>query len=419
MRKIFIVICLLSFFSLSAQIIWELQDSGTTQNLNSVDFIDAETGIVVGDGGTILRTINGGDEWLPVESGTGQNLYSVCFFTENNAVVVGAGPTLLRSEDSGSNWTQININGLIYDLFSVFIYPEGNGIAGGDAQTILSTNDAGLTWDIDQTDYWGGGFWGAHMVDNEVGFLAGENSIMAPLLAFTTDGGNYFDFEYFYLVDGMVSYEGRSLNCYFFNSQSGIVISRRWDGWGCVTRVDLPSFTTDHYTTLYNSVDFLDNDFGLIVGNNGAVLKTDNGGLVWESEVALYAHFMDVDLPLDNILAYAVGQQGKIAKRNSEVNSFEAEVPRQKLKLWNQPNPIAGNSRSSGTRILFELQQNGKVKLAVYDIKGRLVEILTDIYYTAGKHEIYWNASEQAAGLYICLLRNSTETTALKIIKLD
>lgn len=418
MRNLFICICLLSFFSLSAQIIWELQESGTTENLNSVDFIDAETGLVVGDNGIIMRTVNGGESWLPVESGTVQNLYSVSFVDENNAVVVGSGPTVLRSEDGGSNWTPITVNGLIYDLFSVFIHPQGNGIAGGEAQTILSTNDGGLTWNIEQTDYWGGGFWGAHMVDNEVGFLAGENSIMAPLLAFTNDGCNSFDFETFYLMDGMVAYEGRSHNCYFFNSQSGIVVSRRWDGWGCVTQVDLPNFTTDHYTTLYNSVDFVDDDFGLVVGNNGAVLKTENGGQDWESEVALYAHFRDVDLPIDNVLAYAVGQQGKIAKRSLEVNSYETYLPGYEVKLWNQPNPITGKNRNSGTKIFFELQQNSLVELSVYDLKGRLVERLADKHFTAGKHEIFWPASDRAAGLYICLLKTDLNTAVHKMVKL-
>jgi photosystem II stability/assembly factor-like uncharacterized protein len=419
MKYFFMIIYLLAFLSLSAQIIWEQQESGTIQKLNSVDFIDADLGIVVGDSGTILHTEDGGENWLQSESGTTQDLYSVCFINENNAVAVGAGPTILRSENSGANWTSITVNGLIYNLFSVYVHPEGNGIAGGDAQTILKTNDGGLNWEIEQTDYWGGGFWGAQMVDNNVGILAGENSIMAPLLAITTDGGDYFDFEYFYLVDGYVSYEGKSLNCYFFDSQSGIVVSRRWDGWGCVTRVDLPIFSTDHYITMFNSVDFMNDESGLVVGENGYVLFTDDAGLQWEIDVSGYPDFMDVDFPTEDNVAFIVGDQGTIVVRRSAVYNFDTEVLQNQVNLWSHPNPISGNTRHTGTRIYFELVESSQIELTIYDIKGRFCKVLKNEYYSTGTHDIFWDASKNAAGIYICLLKSKTGTTAHKIVKLQ
>lgn len=418
MKFIFVITYLLIFLSSAAQIVWELQDSGTVHNLNSVDFFNADKGIAVGEAGTILRTEDGGENWLPSASGTTADLYSVCFFQENEAVAVGNSATLLRTEDGGINWSPVTVNGLFYDMFSVFIHPEGNGIAGGAAQTILTTDNGGLTWDIKQTDYWGGGFWGAHMVDNDIGFLAGENSIMAPLLAFTANGGDSFNFEDFYLVDGAVSHEGRALNCHFFSSLAGIVISRRWDGWGCVTQVNLPDFTTDHYTNLYNSVDFADADFGMVVGNNGGVLVTENGGLDWEAETAVYVHFMDIDLPVDHNLAYAVGQQGVIARRRAEVISPETEIPAGGVALWSQPNPIYGNTRNNGTRICFELPKGSQVELNIYDIKGRLLEVLAAGDFTGGRHEVHWNADRVAAGIYVCLLKSDSVTYAYKIVKI-
>jgi hypothetical protein len=39
---------------------WDQQDSHTEQNLRNVQFLDENTGYVVGDGGTILVTNNGG-----------------------------------------------------------------------------------------------------------------------------------------------------------------------------------------------------------------------------------------------------------------------------------------------------------------------------------------------------------------------
>ncbi len=40
---------------------WYAQDSGVTEDLNAVAAVDAFTAWSVGDNGTILKTINGGD----------------------------------------------------------------------------------------------------------------------------------------------------------------------------------------------------------------------------------------------------------------------------------------------------------------------------------------------------------------------
>ena len=42
---------------------WLSQDSGTTSQLTEVVFTDANTGTAVGESGTILRTTDGGNQW--------------------------------------------------------------------------------------------------------------------------------------------------------------------------------------------------------------------------------------------------------------------------------------------------------------------------------------------------------------------
>ena len=58
---------------------WKIQNSGTTQELNSVFFTSASTGYVVGDLGTILKTSDGGIQWMAQNSGTPYYLLGVCF----------------------------------------------------------------------------------------------------------------------------------------------------------------------------------------------------------------------------------------------------------------------------------------------------------------------------------------------------
>lgn len=42
---------------------WQVQTTGVTENLNSVFFIDENTGWAVGSGGRIIATTNGGTLW--------------------------------------------------------------------------------------------------------------------------------------------------------------------------------------------------------------------------------------------------------------------------------------------------------------------------------------------------------------------
>ena len=49
------------------------------QHLSDIHFYDADTGYVVGFNGTILKTTNGGSSWTSLSSGTTNDLYSMDF----------------------------------------------------------------------------------------------------------------------------------------------------------------------------------------------------------------------------------------------------------------------------------------------------------------------------------------------------
>ena len=84
-----VVFLLVSFLSFSTYAQWVLQNSGTQLNLNSIFFIYSNTGWVVGNGGIILKTTNGGSNWFTQSGGTTDNLYSVHFENSNVGWIVG------------------------------------------------------------------------------------------------------------------------------------------------------------------------------------------------------------------------------------------------------------------------------------------------------------------------------------------
>jgi photosystem II stability/assembly factor-like uncharacterized protein len=78
--------------------------SGVTTALRSVAFATPSIGAIVGDGGVILRTTDGGLTWAPVASGTTADLRSVAFSGTGRGLIAG-GNGLLYTADNGASWT--------------------------------------------------------------------------------------------------------------------------------------------------------------------------------------------------------------------------------------------------------------------------------------------------------------------------
>ncbi|HSG68085.1 MAG TPA: proprotein convertase P-domain-containing protein, partial [Bacteroidales bacterium] len=65
------------------------------------------------------------------------------------------------------------------------------------------------------------------------------------------------------------------------------------------------------------------------------------------------------------------------------------------LVRQNYPNPFRDE-----TNFLFELTKAGNVSISVIDMMGRVVQTLAEKHYSAGRHEISWQAGSLPAGNY-------------------
>ena len=50
--------------------------------------------------------------------------------------------------------------------------------------------------------------------------------------------------------------------------------------------------------------------------------------------------------------------------------------------------------------MIFSLPNSGNVKLSIYDVAGRLVEVLDEGVRSAGDYTFEWNAGGLASGVY-------------------
>jgi len=95
-----------------------------------------------------------------------------------------------------------------------------------------------------------------------------------------------------------------------------------------------------------------------------------------------------------------------VAKKNQTV-TIEI-IPEQIALVGNYPNPF-----NPSTTILFQLPKSSFVKLSIYDINGRLVELLVNEQKNAGYYSVNWNAEKVGSGIYFYRI-NAGEFSSVK-----
>jgi photosystem II stability/assembly factor-like uncharacterized protein len=304
------VMALVSSVEPRAQDDWVPLDTGTTQDLNAVHFVDEQVGYVVGVAGTILKTTDGGATWADVSPGLNVDLQDLYFFDANTGVVVGAQGRIGRTTDGGATWS-LAPSGTSRDLYSVS-FSGDVGIAGAESQAILRSDDRGQTWDVVQSGFVGFPFYGAHMRSSTDGFVVGQNAIFQPNLGMTDDGGQTWDYVAFYFD----SNEGSNRDVRFLDEQTGLTVGVVWDGRGAVSRsVDGgQTWTSTLFPQALYGLDFASAQTGYAVGDGGAILRTTDGGQTWAPEKSgTAATLYDVSLPSSST-GYAAGSGGTVLR---------------------------------------------------------------------------------------------------------
>ena len=204
---------------------------------------------------------------------TGENLHSVCVFNPKEVSVFGNYGVIYHTSTGGAgieDWTlqESGIEELL--LCEATFIDRNSGWAVGTKGTIIHTLDGGKKW-VTQESGTEKNLFSVSFVDAQNGWVVGEFGTILH----TTDGGE------------------------------------RWKEQRCEdieTKVDMFSFDWKPTPALYE-VDFIDRDRGWIVGMEGIILKTENGGKKWRKLET------NCDIPLYSIdikgnKGWAVGNRG-------------------------------------------------------------------------------------------------------------
>ena len=300
----------LSFIA-SARSQWSPTPSGTTNDLRGVYLPDSGVAYAVGDAGTILKSTDAGTTWNALVSGTANALYDIYLFNDIEGVAVGDGGVILRTTDGGATWLTV-ASGVRDSLRSVS-FNGANGICGGLSQDILYSTDSGASWHVSQKGFFGGGFFGAHMLSPTLGFVTGQNSIFQGLQGTTVDGGVHWTFHTFYFNGN----EGSADDTFFFDDMTGVTSGVLFDGTGAIART--ANGGTDWNSILFpqgmQGIDFPKPETGFAVGFVGTIMSSSDLGLTWSpQDSGTFFDLFDVHFASDALRGVAVGASGTILR---------------------------------------------------------------------------------------------------------
>ncbi len=262
--------------------------------------------------------------WESIESGVTQDINGVFFICLNRGTIVGDEGVILRSGDGGNNWVVQN-SGVMENLYGVSYYGYSITIAVGTAGTILYTSNSGLNWTILQTGMMGT-YYSCQMVNETVGVAVGVNAIFQPFFTRTNDGWDTWDSTSFYIEHDSVLYEGRLSDVHFMNTSVGFAtaIVDVPAGGAIVKTIDGGNTweTVLFYDEALFSIDFTQEGVGYAVGDHGAVVQTSDGGESWqELESGVNTALRGIDFP-SATTGTIVGDNGIILRTENEGQSW-------------------------------------------------------------------------------------------------
>src|SRR5438876_852445 len=126
-----------------------------TDRFYDVQALSTDRAVVVGYGGKIIETTDGGRSWEQHPSGVEHALYAVRFVDDQHAWISGQDGVILHTEDGGKTWQKQESNAIFQDtdgsktqlyLFGLHALDQDHAWAVGDRSILTSTVDGGKTW---------------------------------------------------------------------------------------------------------------------------------------------------------------------------------------------------------------------------------------------------------------------------------
>jgi len=255
---------------------------------------------------------------------------------------------IYKTTNGGQSWS--NVQNLAHQNLNCISFADDmHGAAGGNKSAILFTTDQGVSWSAATVNI-------ADQLDiQSIKFYNGLNGIAVgqTIILKTSDGGatwNKVNYS-FPATLYSVCYSGSTI----YASGDKYYVVKSTDGGNTWINIMDTVFAKKNAYTQFNAI---------VIDKNGNLWTGGNSGLLTTAPIS------------------------GINDNTFNPNSFTLSQ--------NYPNPF-----NPTTVISFSLPEKSRISLKVYDILGRVVDILTDGVMNSGIHKINFDGKKFASGIYI------------------
>ncbi|NUN07780.1 MAG: T9SS type A sorting domain-containing protein [Ignavibacteriaceae bacterium] len=429
--------------------------------------------LFVGGGDNMfMKSTNFGDSWELITNIPGSSLYTIHFPDKNTGYAAGYDGVLIKTTDRGLTWkgSYVSTGFTCTNVWGIYFLDANTGYSASTYGMVAKTTDGGVTWtkSIPDTISTSTVYYGVYFINSNLGFAVGKLANNQDMIAKTTDAGITWS-KKVNLAAG--SWRG----VHFFDDQKGIVVGEKLKA--VYTRDGGTTWTLSTFTTLppgyttpnLRDITFIDENTAFAAGDS-LVVKTTDGGATWNyinipelkvgltgisykkyangnngtlfsagmktgsTRIAGFYHSEDMgNTWVNNVagidLATTIGdvssteeQTAYVCASSSTIYSNipivsvedEAGISSSYYLGQNYPNPF-----NPATTIKYHLAKSGTVELKVFDLLGREVHSLIMGEKPVGTHEVRFDGSQFASGVYLYRLSAGefVQTKKLMLIK--
>lgn len=415
--KLFFATALFSGFFALAQPEWhEVLDPPNGGRFDDVFFLNENLGWAAGNGGLVMKTIDGGLNWTLEAEFEGTYIRNIEFLTANTGFLGTLDNVFYKTSDGGTTWHPV-------PLPQSDFYHTVCGMDAVDSNTIFTCGayfgppaiykslNGGLTWEFIDMSAYAESLVEILFVTAEKGYVSGGNANGGIILK-TTDGGVTWTEIYNTGIPGEWVWKMQRL---FSNSNvmfgavesvaplNGKLIKSTDAGATWVSK-EVPD-------TDIQAVGFVTENHGWMGGHHSGFLETFDAGTTWIN-TGLGGNLNRIQF-FDENLAYCSGQGiYKFSDENLGTKDFTKNNEREKLEVKIAPNPV-------GSQLDFSVnfKRADHIILRLFDVNGKMLKELKNERISAAAKKNYSFPFPYAAGTYYLNLHNDTGGQSEKIIK--
>ncbi len=338
---------------------WFPQQTNTNCFISKIRMLDSNTGYAIGDSSLVLKTTNGGTNWIRLNTGTSPDDFfqGIHFINPETGWICGGfmggigTNKILKTENGGLNWI-IQYTQMFDAFFATYFVDQNTGFTGGYDGTYLKTTNGGNNW-VEYT-VTGANIWTIYFFNSLTGFIAGS----AGMIRKTTDGG----------INYLLMNSGTNLRI------ASIFFTDMLNGYAVCDSETVLKTTNSGLNWIaqrigndnigYESVYFVNQNTGYAVGNwweiaTYKLIKTTNAGINWFTvKQGAGDPYFDIFF-VNEDTGWIAGYNGLILKTtNASVTftgNYETQLPDEFKLYQNYPNPF-----NPTTKIKFEVPSNVK-----------------------------------------------------------